>query len=101
MTDVIYSMSLRLLAFVLVVYAFVAAGDVLYQRFHMAPAPQDDARGTEAGIQGFRRSPEIKAKIRKIRAERLRRRMMSAVPQASVIITNPTHYAVALKYEAG
>lgn len=46
-------------------------------------------------------SPEIKAKLRKIRSERLRQRMMAAVPQSSVIITNPTHYAVALKYEAG
>ncbi|MEN2786118.1 flagellar biosynthesis protein FlhB [Sphingomonas qilianensis] len=45
--------------------------------------------------------PQIKARIRAIRIQRSRRRMMAAVPQASVIITNPTHYAVALKYEHG
>lgn len=45
--------------------------------------------------------PKIKAKIRQIQAQRARSRMMAAVPGASVIVTNPTHYAVALKYEHG
>ncbi|MBB5685220.1 flagellar biosynthesis protein FlhB [Sphingobium boeckii] len=45
--------------------------------------------------------PKIKARVRSIRVQRARRRMMFAVPGASVIITNPTHYAVALKYEHG
>ena len=44
-------------------------------------------------------SPEIKAKLRQIRQQRAQRRMMSAVPEADVVIRNPTHYAVALKYE--
>src|SRR6266849_5302725 len=43
--------------------------------------------------------PGIKAKIRQIRQTRMRKRMMAAVPSASVVITNPTHYAVALQYE--
>jgi flagellar biosynthesis protein FlhB len=46
-------------------------------------------------------NPEIKGKIRQIRRERARKRMMSSVPQATVVITNPTHFAVALKYETG
>jgi len=45
--------------------------------------------------------PKIKAKIRSIGMARSRKRMMAAVPTASVIITNPTHYAVALKYDHG
>jgi flagellar biosynthesis protein FlhB len=45
--------------------------------------------------------PMVKAKLRQIRIQRSRQRMMANVPQASVIITNPTHYAVALKYEPG
>jgi flagellar biosynthetic protein FlhB len=45
--------------------------------------------------------PTIKAKIRQLRYERARKRMMAAVPTASVVIMNPTHYAVALKYESG
>ena len=45
--------------------------------------------------------PAIKAKVRQIRHERARKRMMAAVPEATVVIANPTHYAVALKYESG
>ena len=45
--------------------------------------------------------PQIKAKIRQIRNERAKKRMIAAVPEATVIITNPTHYAIALKYESG
>jgi flagellar biosynthetic protein FlhB len=45
--------------------------------------------------------PMVKGKIRQIRQNRMRKRMMAAVPTASVVITNPTHYAVALRYERG
>jgi flagellar biosynthesis protein FlhB len=46
-------------------------------------------------------NPEIKAKLKQIRVARVKRRMMAAVPTATVVITNPTHYAVALRYERG
>ena len=46
-------------------------------------------------------NPEIKAKIRQQQREMAKRRMMSAVPTADVVVTNPTHYAVALKYADG
>jgi flagellar biosynthetic protein FlhB len=52
----------------------------------------------------FRQSegdPAIKGKIRQMRQARARRRMMAAVPKASLVITNPTHFAVALRYERG
>jgi flagellar biosynthesis protein FlhB len=45
--------------------------------------------------------PTIKGKLRNLRQQRSRKRMMAAVPKASVIITNPTHYAIALQYERG
>jgi flagellar biosynthetic protein FlhB len=45
--------------------------------------------------------PMVKAKLRQIRMERSRKRMIANVPNASVVITNPTHYAVALRYEQG
>lgn len=45
--------------------------------------------------------PMVKAKLRQIRSERSRQRMLANVPNASVVITNPTHYAVALRYEQG
>ncbi len=45
--------------------------------------------------------PQVKARLRQIRQEKSRRRMLAAVPDAAVVITNPTHYAVALKYVQG
>ena len=42
--------------------------------------------------------PQVKARLRKLQRELARRRMMSQVPEASVVVTNPSHYAVALKY---
>ncbi len=42
--------------------------------------------------------PHIKAKLRQLRVQRARQRMMQAVPEADVVITNPTHYSIALKY---
>ena len=45
--------------------------------------------------------PHIKGRIRQLRMMRMKKRMMAAVPSASVVITNPTHFAVALKYEQG
>jgi flagellar biosynthetic protein FlhB len=45
--------------------------------------------------------PMVKAKLRAIRMERSRKRMLANVPKASVVVTNPTHYAVALRYEQG
>ncbi|MDF0604300.1 flagellar biosynthesis protein FlhB [Neisseriaceae bacterium TC5R-5] len=46
-------------------------------------------------------SPEVKGRIRQLQREAARKRMMQEIPSANVIVTNPTHYAVALKYEAG
>jgi len=45
--------------------------------------------------------PHIKGKIKQIRIEKAKRRMIAAVPKATVVITNPTHFAVALHYESG
>ena len=45
--------------------------------------------------------PMIKGKIRQLRQQRMRKRMMAAVPKASVVITNPTHFVVAMQYDKG
>ena len=55
---------------------------------------KDEARQSEG-------DPHVKARQRQIRTQRARQRMMQAVPKATVVVTNPTHYAVALRYEAG
>ncbi len=65
------------------------------QRMRMTKEEQkEDFKQTEG-------DPKIKAKIRQIRYERARRRMMQNVPKATVVVMNPTHYAVALRYVQG
>jgi flagellar biosynthesis protein FlhB len=54
--------------------------------------------------EDFRQSegdPHIKARLRQLRVERSRRRMMQNVPKATVVVMNPTHFAVALRYQSG
>jgi len=57
------------------------------------------ARGAAREFKQSEGDPHIKGRLKQIRAERARRRMMADVPKADVVITNPTHFAVALKYE--
>lgn len=77
----------------------LALFDILYQRFSFNKRMRMSRQEVRDEIKDSEGDPHIKAKIRAIRNERARRRMMAAVPTASVVITNPTHFAVALKYE--
>jgi flagellar biosynthetic protein FlhB len=52
---------------------------------------RDELRTSEA-------NPEVKARVRRIQIDMVRRRMLQAVPRATVVLTNPTHFAVALEY---
>jgi len=81
------------------VMGFIAALDYIYQRatfmkqMRMSKTEVKDEHKQTDG------DPQIKARIRQIRMERARKRMMAAVPNADVVITNPTHFAVALEYK--
>jgi flagellar biosynthetic protein FlhB len=90
---------LRLLSVVLAVQAALAALDLLWVRLRHASQlrmSKQDLREEQRETEG---DPKIKARIRQIRIQRARRRMLAAVPKAMVVITNPTHYAVALAYD--
>ena len=79
----------------------IAAIDVPYQLWHYAnklKMSREEVRRESKESDG---NPEIKAKIRQQQREMARRRMMSEIPNADVVVTNPTHYAVALKYAEG
>lgn len=92
-------MSVRLVGAVLALYAIIALADAVYQAFSWKKRlrmTQHEVKEEHKETDG---NPEIKAKLRQIRNQRMRQRMMAAVPEATVIITNPTHYAVALKYD--
>lgn len=81
--------------------AALALADLVYQRriwWARLRMSHEEVRDEHKQSEG---DPQIKARIRAIGMARARRRMMSAVPEASVVITNPTHYAVALRYDHG
>ena len=92
---------LMLMAFLSIVSAlvFIAAIDVPYQLYHYASKlkmTKEEVRQESKESEG---NPEIKARIRQQQREMAKRRMMSEIPKADVVITNPTHYAVAIKYQ--
>jgi len=92
---------LMLMGFLSVVGALVliAAIDVPYQLYHYAnklKMTKEEVRQEAKESEG---NPEIKARVRQQQREMAKRRMMSEIPKADVVITNPTHYAVAIKYK--
>ena len=95
------SLAMKLLGGVLAIYAFLAIGDAIYQRVSWRNRQRMTQRELKEEFKETEGSPEIKARLRQIRLTRLRKRMMAAVPNATVVVTNPTHYAVALQYERG
>ncbi|KAA5604512.1 flagellar biosynthesis protein FlhB [Roseospira marina] len=103
--DIVFTMRdlherlIALIVGVLLMMTVIAAMDLVFTRFKY----REDLRMTKQEIKDEHKSsegdPQVKARIRSLRAERARKRMMQAVPTADVVVTNPTHFAVALKYD--
>jgi flagellar biosynthetic protein FlhB len=83
----------------LIVITVIAAADFLYQRQKWWKKQMMTVQETRDEYKQMEGDPKVKGRIRQIRHDRSRKRMMAAVPEATVIITNPTHFAVALKYD--
>lgn len=98
---VVQSLAIKLLLGILTLFFFVAIGDALYQRMSWYKRQRMTRKEIRDEYKQTDGNPEVKAKMRQLRTMRVRRRMMASVPDATVIITNPTHYAVALKFEKG
>jgi len=86
---------------VFIVLSAIAAIDYAYQRFAFMKSMRMSKQEVKEEHKQSEGDPMIRARLRQIRMDRARKRMMAAVPSASVVVTNPTHYAVALKYEMG
>jgi flagellar biosynthetic protein FlhB len=95
----IATVSLRLAGAVIAVLTAIALGDYVYQRLSFMRSMRMSKQEVKEEYKHSEGDPFIKSKLRQIRTERARRRMMAAVPTASVVVTNPTHFAVALHYE--
>lgn len=93
---------LKRLVFAVAALTLVVAGaDWLWQRQRFMTRMRMTREELKEDFKQTDGDPHVKARQKQIRHERARRRMMQAVPEATVVIMNPTHYAVALKYEAG
>jgi flagellar biosynthetic protein FlhB len=95
------SLTLQLLSAAVALLAVVAIADYLFQYRQWFQKQKMSLQEMKEEFKQSEGDPHIKARIRQLRMVRMRRRMMAAVPQASVVITTPTHFAVALKYERG
>ena len=78
-----------------------AAFDWFWQRHRWMTRMKMSREELKEDYKSTEGDPHVKAKLEQIRMEKSRKRMMQAVPTATVVIMNPTHYAVALKYEPG
>ena len=94
-------LSVKLLGATAAVLALIAAADYLFQYRQWFERQKMSLREMKDEFKQTEGDPVIKGKLRQLRQNRAKKRMMAAVPKASVVITNPTHYAVALQYERG
>ena len=85
----------------LIALGMIAGLDYFWQRMRWLSRNRMSKQEIKEEYRQNEGDPHIKAKIRQLRQERSRKRMMAAVPSATVVVMNPTHYAVALKYESG
>jgi flagellar biosynthetic protein FlhB len=95
------TLSLHLMGAVVAMLAVVAIVDYLFQYRQWYERQKMSLRELKEEFKQSEGDPHVKGRIRQLRQARMKKRMMAAVPKASVVITNPTHYSVALAYERG
>ncbi len=98
---ILQTIAFRVLLAVLAVMTLVAILDTLFQRQQHMKQLRMSKQDVKDEFKQTEGDPMVKARLRQIRMERARQRMMAAVPEADVVIANPTHFAVALTYELG
>ncbi|MDB5367229.1 MAG: flhB [Rhodospirillales bacterium] len=92
-------MTLKLIGGVLAIMTLVAAADVFFVRWSWWKGLKMSKQEVKDEHKQSEGSPEVKGRQRQLRFDRARRRILQAVPKADVVITNPTHFAVALQYD--
>ena len=95
------SLTVHLMGAVVAMLAVVAIADFMFQYRQWYERQKMSLQEMKEEFKQSEGDPHIKGRIRQLRQARMKKRMMAAVPKASVVITNPTHYSVALKYERG
>lgn len=96
MLEITYQMALRVVVTMLV----MGAVDFFYQRYTLEKSLRMTKQEVRDEMKQQEGNPQIKQRIRQRMRQIARKRMMQEVPKADVVVTNPTHFAVALKYDA-
>lgn len=91
----------KVLMAALAALAVIAGADYFLQRMQFMKRNRMSKQEIKEEYRQNEGDPHVKAKIRQLRQERSRKRMMARVPEATVVLMNPTHYAVALQYTQG
>lgn len=89
---------LILVAVILIIFLVIALMDLLFVRYNYFKNLRMSKQEIKDEYKQMEGDPKIKAKIRQIQMQMTRKRMMQEIPEADVVITNPTHYAVAIRY---
>ncbi len=95
----LHAVVIRLTAGTIAVMTVIALLDFVYQKYTYTKGQRMSRHEVKDEHKQAEGDPHVKARIRAIRNERARHRMMLQVPEADVVVTNPTHYAVALRYD--
>jgi flagellar biosynthetic protein FlhB len=98
---VMYTYALKMMGAAIVMVTLFAVADYVYQRFKFMQQVRMTKQEVKDEHKQQEGDPIARARLRQIRLDRARRRMMAKVPEADVVITNPTHFAVALEYKPG
>ena len=99
--QVIYDYASKLMITVMAVFSVIVGADFVWQRFQFAKRMRMTREDLKQEYKQQEGDPMVRARLAALRRDRSRRRMMSMVKDATVVITNPTHFAVALQYEPG
>ncbi len=99
MLEIIRRNFLIFMAFILFVFFFLAILDFMYQRYQWIKKLKMSKQEIKDEYRQTEGDPKVKAKLKSLRIQKARERMMQNVPRADVVITNPTHYAIALEYK--
>ncbi|WP_454916033.1 flagellar biosynthesis protein FlhB [Xanthobacter sediminis] len=95
----VLELAMRLVSAVCVATIVLVGADLVWSRFHWRAELRMTKQEVKDEFKQMEGDPLVKARMRAVARQRARHRMMNAVPKATVVIANPTHYAIALKYD--
>jgi flagellar biosynthetic protein FlhB len=97
--DLVLAVTMRLLSAVCIATVLLLAADLVLVRFHWRRDLRMSRQEIKDELKQMERDPLLKARLRSLALDRIRRSMIAAVPRATLVIANPTHYAIALRYK--